>query len=109
MAEPTVQLGGDITKESEEMQSRRWKEAYEEPKEMYGEENIISVIHGDEINVWTGIGDFAKAVDQVGNLSAKDDRLLKRKCADGEILKERRGGLALNLHVWSRREHNLTA
>ncbi len=30
----TVQLGGDITKESEEMQTRRWKEAYEELKEM---------------------------------------------------------------------------
>ncbi len=45
--EATVQLS-DITKESEECKSRRWKEAYEELK-VYGEENIISaVIHGDE-------------------------------------------------------------
>ncbi len=32
-----VQLGGDITKESEEMQIEALKEAYEELKEMYGE------------------------------------------------------------------------
>ncbi len=31
-----------ITKESEEIQIEALKEAYEEPKEMYGEENIIS-------------------------------------------------------------------
>ncbi len=37
--------GGDITKESEEMQIEALKEAYEELKEMYGEENIIAVIH----------------------------------------------------------------
>ncbi len=43
-----VQLGGDITKESEEMQIEALKEAYEEPKEMYGEENISAVIHVDE-------------------------------------------------------------
>ncbi len=39
---------GDITKESKEMQIEALKEAYEELKEMYGEENIISaVIHVD--------------------------------------------------------------
>ena len=34
MVEATVQLGGDITKESEEMQIEALKEAYEELKEM---------------------------------------------------------------------------
>ncbi len=43
MAETTVQQG-DITKESEEMQIEALKKAYEELKEMYGEENIISAV-----------------------------------------------------------------
>ncbi len=48
MVEATVQLGGDITKERR-MAIEALKEAYEELKEMYGEENIISaVIHVDE-------------------------------------------------------------
>ncbi len=34
--------------ESEEMQIEALKEAYEELKEMYGEENISAVIHVDE-------------------------------------------------------------
>ncbi len=50
MEEATVQLGGDNTKEGEEMQIEALKEAYEELKEMYGEENVISaVIHVDDI------------------------------------------------------------
>ncbi len=47
MVETTVQLGGDITKESEEMQIEALKRLTR-LKEMYGEENIISaVIHVD--------------------------------------------------------------
>ncbi len=42
MVEATVQLGGDITKESEEMQVEALKEVYEELKEMYGEEYFRS-------------------------------------------------------------------
>ncbi len=39
MVEATVQLGGDH--HQGKRKTRRWKEAYEELKEMYGEENII--------------------------------------------------------------------
>ncbi len=46
--EATVQLGGDITKKAKKCKLVL-KAVYEEPKEMYGEENIISaVIHVDE-------------------------------------------------------------
>ena len=71
MVEATVQLGGDITKESEEMQIEALKEAYEELKEMYGEENIISaVIHVDETTPHLHC-DFVPLTKR-GNLSAKD-------------------------------------
>lgn len=71
MVEATVQLGGDITKESEEMQIKALKEAYEELKEMYGEENIISaVIHVDETTPHLHC-DFVPLTKR-GNLSAKD-------------------------------------
>ena len=71
MVEATVQLGGDITKESEEMQIEALKEAYEEIKEMYGEENIISaVIHVDETTPHLHC-DFVPLTKR-GNLSAKD-------------------------------------
>lgn len=71
MVEATVQLGGDITKESEETQIEALKEAYEELKEMYGEENIISaVIHVDETTPHLHC-DFVPLTKR-GNLSAKD-------------------------------------
>lgn len=71
MVEATVQLGGDITKESEEMQIEALKEAYEELKEMYGEDNIISaVIHVDETTPHLHC-DFVPLTKR-GNLSAKD-------------------------------------
>ena len=71
MVEATVQLGGDITKESEEMQIEALKEAYEQLKEMYGEENIISaVIHVDETTPHLHC-DFVPLTKR-GNLSAKD-------------------------------------
>lgn len=71
MVEATVQLGGDITKESEEMQIKALKEAYEELKEMYGEDNIISaVIHVDETTPHLHC-DFVPLTKR-GNLSAKD-------------------------------------
>ena len=71
MVEATVQLGGDITKESEEMQIEALKEAYEELKAMYGEENIISaVIHVDETTPHLHC-DFVPLTKR-GNLSAKD-------------------------------------
>ena len=71
IVEATVQLGGDITKESEEMQIEALKEAYEELKEMYGEENIISaVIHVDETTPHLHC-DFVPLTKR-GNLSAKD-------------------------------------
>lgn len=71
MVEATVQLGGDITKESEEMQIEALKEAYEEIKEMYGEDNIISaVIHVDETTPHLHC-DFVPLTKR-GNLSAKD-------------------------------------
>lgn len=71
MVEATVQLGGDITKESEETQIEALKEAYEQLKEMYGEENIISaVIHVDETTPHLHC-DFVPLTKR-GNLSAKD-------------------------------------
>lgn len=71
MVEATVQLGGDITKESEETQIEALKQAYEELKEMYGEENIISaVIHVDETTPHLHC-DFVPLTKR-GNLSAKD-------------------------------------
>ena len=71
MVEATVQLGGDITKESEETQIEALKEAYEELKEMYGEGNIISaVIHVDETTPHLHC-DFVPLTKR-GNLSAKD-------------------------------------
>lgn len=71
MVEATVQLGGDITKESEETQIEALKEAYEELKGMYGEENIISaVIHVDETTPHLHC-DFVPLTKR-GNLSAKD-------------------------------------
>lgn len=71
MVEATVQLGGDITKESEETQIEALKEAYEELKAMYGEENIISaVIHVDETTPHLHC-DFVPLTKR-GNLSAKD-------------------------------------
>lgn len=71
MVEATVQLGGDITKESEETQIEALKEAYEELKEMYGEDNIISaVIHVDETTPHLHC-DFVPLTKR-GNLSAKD-------------------------------------
>lgn len=71
MVEATVQLGGDITKESEEMQIEALKEAYEELKAMYGEDNIISaVIHVDETTPHLHC-DFVPLTKR-GNLSAKD-------------------------------------
>ena len=71
MVEATVQLGGDITKESEEMQIEALKEAYEELKGMYGEDNIISaVIHVDETTPHLHC-DFVPLTKR-GNLSAKD-------------------------------------
>lgn len=71
MVEATVQLGGDITKESEEMQIEALKEAYEQLTEMYGEENIISaVIHVDETTPHLHC-DFVPLTKR-GNLSAKD-------------------------------------
>lgn len=71
MVEATVQLGGDITKESEETQIEALKQAYEEIKEMYGEENIISaVIHVDETTPHLHC-DFVPLTKR-GNLSAKD-------------------------------------
>lgn len=71
MVEATVQLGGDITKESEETQIEALKEAYEELKVMYGEENIISaVIHVDETTPHLHC-DFVPLTKR-GNLSAKD-------------------------------------
>jgi DNA repair exonuclease SbcCD ATPase subunit len=71
MVEATVQLGGDITKESEETQIEALKEAYEQIKEMYGEENIISaVIHVDETTPHLHC-DFVPLTKR-GNLSAKD-------------------------------------
>lgn len=71
MVEATVQLGGDITKESEETQIEVLKQAYEELKEMYGEENIISaVIHVDETTPHLHC-DFVPLTKR-GNLSAKD-------------------------------------
>lgn len=71
MVEATVQLGGDITKESEETQIEALKEAYEELKELYGEDNIISaVIHVDETTPHLHC-DFVPLTKR-GNLSAKD-------------------------------------
>jgi len=71
MVEATVQLGGDITKESEETQIEALKEAYEQLTEMYGEENIISaVIHVDETTPHLHC-DFVPLTKR-GNLSAKD-------------------------------------
>ena len=71
MVEATVQLGGDITKESEETQIEALKQAYEELKAMYGEENIISaVIHVDETTPHLHC-DFVPLTKR-GNLSAKD-------------------------------------
>lgn len=71
MVEATVQLGGDITKESEETQIEALKQAYEELKGMYGEENIISaVIHVDETTPHLHC-DFVPLTKR-GNLSAKD-------------------------------------
>lgn len=71
MVEATVQLGGDITKESEETQIEALLEAYEELKEMYGEDNIISaVIHVDETTPHLHC-DFVPLTER-GNLSAKD-------------------------------------
>ncbi len=80
-AEATVQLS-DITKESEEMQIEALKEAYEELKGKCGYEgNIISaVIHVDETTPHLHFQGFC-AVDQAGNLSAKDVIATKRKCA----------------------------
>ena len=71
MVEATVQLGGDITKESEETQIEALLEAYEELKELYGEDNIISaVIHVDETTPHLHC-DFVPLTKR-GNLSAKD-------------------------------------
>lgn len=71
MVEATVQLGGDITKESEETQIEALLEAYEELKKMYGEDNIISaVIHVDETTPHLHC-DFVPLTKR-GNLSAKD-------------------------------------
>lgn len=71
MIEVTVQFGGDITNEPEEVQVEALKEAYEELKEMYGEENIISaVIHVDETTPHLHM-DFVPLTKQ-GNLSAKE-------------------------------------
>ena len=71
MVEATVQLGGDITKESEETQIEALLEAYEELKAMYGEDNIISaVIHVDETTPHLHC-DFVPLTKR-GNLSAKD-------------------------------------
>ncbi len=49
MVEATVQLGGDITKESEEMQIEALKEAYEEQRKCMERKRIIvsAVIHDE--------------------------------------------------------------
>lgn len=70
MVEVTFQLGGDITRLSEEKQVEVIKEAFEELKEMYGEENIISaVIHVDETTPHLHM-DFVPLTPD-GKLSAK--------------------------------------
>ena len=70
MVEVTFQLGGDITRLSEEKQVEAIKEAFEELKEMYGEENIISaVIHVDETTPHLHM-DFVPLTPD-GKLSAK--------------------------------------
>ncbi len=102
MVEATVQLGGDITKESEE-KIEALKEAYEELKEMYGEENIIRSDPRKRDNAPSVL--WFCAVDQAGNLSAKDVIGDKENAQDAreifEAMQERVP--ALNLHVWSRR------
>ncbi len=62
------------------MQIEALKEAYEELKEMYGEENIISaVIHVDKTTP-DSARDFV-SLTKWGNLSGEDVIGDKRKCA----------------------------
>ncbi len=68
---------------AEEMQPKVLKEAYEELKEMYWrrkQQFKPAVIHVDEttphLHLWI--------LSRTGNLSAKDDRRIKRKCRTQE-------------------------
>ncbi len=91
-----VQLVGDITKESEEMQIEALKEL--EELKMYGEENIISAVIPHQT---TAPSVCFIAADQAGIYRRKDDR--QQKCQDAREFHEtvKKGCLALNLHVWN--------
>ncbi len=80
-----VQQGQRYHQKAKEMQIEALKRAYEEAKEMYGEENIISaVIHVDETTLSADSRDFVRLTKR-GNLSAeRRDEATKENAQDAE-------------------------
>ncbi len=98
----TVQLGGDITKESEKNTNRGIEKKLTRLKKCMAKENIISaVIHVDETT--PHLCDLAR-IDQRESIGERRDSD-KRKCAGrkGKFLEAmQEKGASYELHVWSR-------